>query len=126
MTLEHTPAVRNTLTDTVVGLIDGGPAAGKLIFTLSNGTTVVATLTFSDPAFGASVNGVAAAADITSDPSAIGNASAVAKFIIEDSTGLEVYRGTLGTAGEDINLSSLVIAAGDTVSCSSLTYASSV
>lgn len=119
MAVTHLTAVRTGIADYVVDLIDAGAGAGTLVFNTS-GDVEVATLTFSDPAFGAAVNGVATASSITSDTSATGGT--VAKFVVKDSNGTVVFSGAVGTSGSDINLSSLSVGAGDTVSVSSLTY----
>lgn len=119
MAVTHPTTVRNGLADYVVDLIDAGAGAGTLEFQTS-GNVEVATLTFSDPAFGAATGGTATASAITSDTSATGGT--VAKFVVKDSTGTQVFSGAVSTSGSDINLSSLSVGAGDTVSISSLTY----
>lgn len=111
-------AARNAACDAVVDLIDGGAGAGLLVFRTS-GDVEVATLTFSDPAFGSAATGVATASAITSDTSATGGT--VAKATLETSAATEVIEATVGTSGAEINLSSLTVGAGSTVSISSLT-----
>lgn len=111
-------AARNAACNAVVDLIDAGAGAGVLVFRTS-GDVEVATLTFSDPAFGNASTGVATASAITSDTSATGGTTTKATF--EDSTAAIVLTATVGTSGSDINLSSTTIGAGDTVSVSSLT-----
>lgn len=111
-------AARNAACDAIVDLIDAGVGAGTLVF--QTGADVeVATLTFSDPAFGAAATGVATASAITDDTSATGGTVAQASFF--DSAATKVLEATVGTSGADINLSSLAVGAGDTVSVSSLT-----
>jgi dTDP-4-amino-4,6-dideoxygalactose transaminase len=66
---------------------------------------------------------VATASAITSDTSATGGTAA--KFKVTDSDSNIVFSGTVGTSGADLNLSSLAIGAGDTVSVSSFTYTAS-
>tara|TARA_R110000851_G_scaffold174949_1_gene321154 strand:+ start:5757 stop:6128 length:372 start_codon:yes stop_codon:yes gene_type:complete len=109
---------RNAACNAIVDLVDAGAGAGTLVFETS-GDVEVATLTFSDPAFGGSASGVATASAITSDSSATGGT--VAQASIFDSNALKVLEATVSTAAADINLSSLTIGAGDTVSISSLT-----
>lgn len=68
---------RNAACDGIVDLIDAGAGAGIIrIYTASqpanpqtavSGQVLLATLTFSDPAFGAAATGVATASSITSD-----------------------------------------------------------
>lgn len=123
MAVTHATTVRTGIADYVVDLLDAGAGAGTLEFQTS-GNVEVATLTFSDPAFGAAVSGVATASAITSDTSATGGT--VAKFVTKDSNGNAVFSGAVSTSGSDINLSSLSVGAGDTVSISSLTYTAPV
>lgn len=126
MTLTHSTTAKNAATDAVVDLLDG--AGSKLVFrvggTLGSPGTAAATLTFSTPAFGASSSGTATANSITSDTNATGNASAVSKASLETSGGTIHIYCDVAASGSDINLTNgLTINAGDTVSCSSLTYA---
>lgn len=111
-------AARNAACDAIVDLIDAGAGPGTLVFQTS-GDVEVATLTFSDPAFGAAVAGVATAGAITSDTSATGGV--IAQASIFDSNASKVLEASVGVSGAEINLSSLTIGAGDTVSMSSLT-----
>lgn len=109
---------RNAACDAIVDLIDAGAGAGTLVFQTS-GDVEVATLTFSDPAFGAASGGTATAGAISPDTSATGGTVAQASAF--DSNATKVIEFTVSTSGADINLSSLTIGAGDTVSMSSLT-----
>jgi hypothetical protein len=111
-------AGRNAACNAVVDLIDAGSGAGSLVFRTS-GDVEVATLTFSDPAFGNAATGVATASAITSDTSATGGTTT--KATLQDSDSNIVITATVGTSGSDINLSSTVIGATDTVAVSSLT-----
>jgi hypothetical protein len=113
-------SARNAASDGVVDLVDAGAGAGTLEFETS-GDVEVATLTFSDPAFGASASGVATASAITSDTSATGGTVAQASFYDSNSTKVLECNVTATGGGGSIELSSLSVGAGDTVSCSSLT-----
>lgn len=117
----HPTAVRSALADLVVDRIDAGAGAGTLEFQTAAGVEV-ATLTFSDPAFGAAASGIATASAISSDTNATGGT--IAKAVIKDSTGAEVWTCSVTATGGggDIQLSSVVISAGQTVSMTSLTY----
>jgi len=90
-----------------------------LVFNTS-GNAEVATLAFGATAFGAASSGTATANAITSDTSATGGT--VAKFQAKSGAGTVIFEGAVSTSGSDINLSSLVVGVGDTVSISSLTY----
>ena len=124
MSLVHVVAIRNSLADLVVDLIDAGAGAGYIEFQTS-GDVEVATCPFGDPAFGAAATGTATANAITDDTSATGGT--IAKFRIKDSDNTEVFSGTVTvtSGGGDIELTSVIIGAGDTVSMTSLTYSSS-
>ena len=120
MAVTHPASIRTILADAVVDSIDDGATAGFLIFQTS-GAAEVAKLTFNDPAFGAASGPTATANAITSDTNAAGGTTD--RFICQDSDLVaKGFAGNVLTSGGDINLSSLVIAATDTVSMSSLTY----
>ena len=120
MSLTHTESVRNGLSDYVVDQLNSG---NLVIMTTGEGTEV-ATLPLAASAFGAASSGTATAGTITSDSSATGGTAAT--FKMETSGNTRIFGGSVGTSGEDLNLSSLTIGAGDTVSVSSFTYSSSV
>lgn len=126
MAVTHSTASRDLATNAVVDQLDG--AASKLKFRISPSTVAspgaaAATLTFATPAFGASSSGVATAGAIASDTNAAGNASAVAFASLETTGGVIAIHCAVAASGSDINMTNgLTVAAGDTVSCSSLTY----
>lgn len=126
MALTHVTAVRNGLADYVVDILDTGTtdANGDLVF-MTSGDVEVATLALSNPAFGAAASGTATASAISSDTNATGGT--IAKFKFQDRDNGEVFRGVVtGTGGGgDIELSSVIIGAGDTVSMTSFTYSGS-
>lgn len=125
MAVTHSTAARNAATDAVTALIS---TSGNLVFRISPSTvaspgTAVATLSLSATAFGASASGTATANAITSDTNATGNASPVAFATLQTSGGTIVIHCAVAASGSDINMTNgLTVAAGDTVSCSSLTY----
>lgn len=124
MAVTHSTAARNAATDAVTALIG---ASGKLKFRLTGTVgvpgTAVATLSLSATAFGASSTGTATANAITSDTNATGNAGAVATATLETSGGTVHIHCAVAASASDINMTNgLVVANGDTVSCSSLTY----
>ncbi len=124
MAVTHSTAARNAATDAVTALIStSGNLKFRLSGTVSAPGTAVATLPLSATAFGASSSGTATANAITSDTNATGNASAVATATLETSGGTVVIHCAVAASGSDINMTNgLVVASGDTVSCSSLTY----
>jgi len=125
MAVTHSTSARNAATDAVTALIG---TSGNLVFRISPSTvgspgTAVATLPLSATAFGASSSGTATANAITSDTNAAGNASAVAFATLQTSGGTAIIQCSVAASGSDINMTNgLTVAAGDTVSCSSLTY----
>lgn len=122
-------AARSAAADAVVDLVDGGSGPGTLrIFTACPATpadadtgTLLAELTFSDPAFGAASSGVATASAITADSSANATGTA-ACFRVADSNAAVIFQGSVGTSGADINLVTTSIVATQPVSITSLTF----
>lgn len=127
MAVTHSTASKDAATNAVVDQLDG--AGSKLVFRISPSSvgspgTAVATLTCATPAFGASSSGTATAGAIASDTNAAGNASAVAYATLQTSGDVIAIHCAVAASGSDINMTNgLTVAAGDTVSCSSLTYA---
>jgi len=124
MAVTHPTAFRDTVADLVDSTLS---TTAKLVFRLTGTAgspgTAVATLSFGNPAFGASSSGTITANSITSDTNATGNASPVATATMETGAGTVIVHCAVAASGSDINLSGgLTIGAGDTVSCSSLTY----
>jgi len=112
-------AAQNAACDAIVDLIDVG-GAGTLVFQTS-GDVEVATLTFNATAFGAASAGTATAAAITPDTSATGGTVAQASIFSGGASKIMECTVSAPAGGGDIELSSLTVGAGDTVSCSSLT-----
>lgn len=121
---------RQKVGDALVDEIDAGAGAGTIA--IRTGTqptnvgdadtgTLLGTLTFSDPAFGATnSSGVATASSITSDTNA-DNSGTAGHFRIKDSAGNIHSDGTCGTSGADLNFDNNVIVAGGTIAISSMT-----
>lgn len=122
MAVTHPTAVRQGIADFVVDQLDEGTPPGNLVFRTS-GDVEVATLPFSNPAFGsADGSAICTASSITSDSSATGGT--VAKATLENAAGTAKINCSVTATGGggDIELSAVVISAGQTVSVSSLTY----
>ena len=116
--------------DAVVDLIDAGSGAGTI--QIRSGTqpadpndaatgTLLATLTYTDPAFGATTTGgVSTASSITDDSSAddTGTASWARNL---DSDSNPIFDCDVATTGATLNLNSVAITAGGTVSITSFT-----
>src|SRR3990167_3326321 len=110
MAVTHPTLVRTGIADFVVDQIDEGVPPGLLVMQTS-GDVEVATLTFANPAFGAAASGTAT-----------GGTIAKARFKNAASTDKVICSVTGTGGGGDIELSSVVVSAGQTVSLSSLTY----
>lgn len=123
MVVVLTALTRSAACDAVVDLVDAGAGAGtielKTAASTVAGTNEAATLTFSDPAFGAASSGVATASAITDDTNATGGT--VTDATIFDSNGLAVLQCDVAASASDINLSSVAIGASDTVQITALT-----
>ena len=126
-TTHPTASVRNGMCDHVVDQLDGG----DIQLWDSAETTLLATLTFMSPAFGnagASVEGQAAANAIGSDSSADATGDAAYAYL-RNSGGTVIARcsvsGSGGAGDLKLTTASATITAGQTVSCSSLTYTTS-
>jgi hypothetical protein len=122
-TTTHTTTFRSLVADLIGDTCD----SGKLVFRITGSTantpaTPVATLTLNAAAFPPASSGVITAAAITSDTSAAGGVIAFAT--IQTSADVIKAHCTVGTSGDAINITSggLTVTAGDTVSCSALTY----
>lgn len=124
MAVTHSTAARNAATDAVTALIGtSGNLKFRLSGTIGSPGTAVATLPLSATAFGASSSGTATANAITSDTNAAGNASPVATATLETSGGTVVLHFSVASTGGDVNMTNgLTVNAGDTVTCTSLTY----
>jgi hypothetical protein len=108
----------------VVDQLDLSNPPAKLVMQTSGGTTV-ATLTFSNPAFGAAVSGVATASAITSDTNAVGGTIAKAELRQGGATPVVLCSVTATGGGGDITMNSVIISAAQTVAITSLTYTAS-
>ena len=117
-------AARNAAANAIVDLIDGGSSNGTVkIYTGTAPTNpdtalgsqiLLATLTFSDPAFTASDAGTVFAEAISDDTSADTSGTA-AWARISDSAGTAIIDVDVGVAGATLNLNTTEIIAGATV-----------
>src|SRR5574339_454451 len=130
MAMRLANAVRQLAGDAIVDSLDAGAGAGTCA--IRTGTqptnvgdadtgTLLGTLTFSDPAFGATnSSGVATASAITSDTNA-DNSGTAAHARMKDSTPAIDFDCTCGQGSGDINFDNNVIVAGGTIAISSMT-----
>lgn len=112
-------AARNAAVDAVVDLIDGGSGAGLMRIRAS--TTVLATITLDDPAFGASATGTATGAGFPKSDSSADATGTPDNYQITDSDVTVVISGTAAVGSSEVNCDGN-ITAGQTVTVNSLTY----
>lgn len=123
-------AARNAAADAVVDLLDGGSGAGLLKIysgtmpatpdTAISDQVLLATLTFSDPAFAAAATGTAAASTIADDTSADDTGTAAWARLI-DSAGAVVMDVDVGTTGTTIILNTTNVVSGAVIRITSAT-----
>jgi hypothetical protein len=95
------------------------PAGPDTAITTQN---LLATLRFNATAFAGSVNGVATANAIVSDPSATGGANPATWYrCFKSDHTTPLHDGTVGTSGTNCVIASTTIVAGAVVSCSAFT-----
>ena len=126
MALTHTTAIRAAMASAVLTAIDtttgGGDTTGDLVF-MTTASAAVATLTWSaTPAFATNAGATWTMNAINDDTSATGGTVGLFKF--QNRNNVEVFRGTVTATGGggDIEMSSLAVGSGDTVSVTSFTY----
>ena len=126
-------AAQNAAANAIVDLVDAGSGAGT--FLIYDGTrpasantavttqTLLATLTFSDPAFGAASSGVCTASAITEDSSA--DATGTASWCrIVDSDANVIFDGDVTATGGGgcVELATTTIPAGSQVDVTACTF----
>lgn len=126
MTVSHATSALNAATDAVTALLGTN---ARLKFhptgaTIATPGTVIANLAMpvgASGGFGAASAGVATAGTIVADTNAVGGTVAFATLQTSGSAAIILCQ--VAASGSDINMTNgLVVAAADTVSCSSLTY----
>ncbi len=111
-----TVTARNAAVNAITALLNSGSVKFR-----TSGGTVVASVGFGATAFGAAANGTAAANTMTDDTNATGGTIDHAKLYRSDGV-TEVMQATVTAngGGGDIEMTSLVIGGGDTVSITAL------
>ncbi len=117
-------AGRNNMLDELQALIDQDVGAGNLLIldgsrpaTGGAKTTQLAILALTDPVAPAAAAGVQTFSEIFDDASTV--AGTATWFRLEDNSGDAIIDGDVGTSGSDLNLNSVAISAGGTVSVTS-------
>ncbi len=118
MPVVYSTTVKNSRLTVVRDAIDAGSSNGVLEIGTSGMGTVLATIPLADPC-GSVSSGVLTFSAPVSDTNADATGTA-AEARIKDSNGTTIISGlTVGTSGANINLSSLGVTAGDTVTINS-------
>ena len=128
MSVTHSLAMRNLITDTVGAAFNVGGAGNLIVRTTGSATslgTSIATLTLSASAFvtaGQTNGGQASAKAITSDTSAAGGT--MGGFSLQSSQGTYVVHGSVATSGTELNFAAgvMTVTVGDTVAVTTLQY----
>jgi hypothetical protein len=128
MTVGMATTLRNSRLDAIKTAIDAGPSAGLIRIydgtrpaTGGAATTLLATLTCTDPSAGAAAAGVLTLSAITSDSSADATGTATWARIV-DSTGTFVLDCSVGTSGADINFNTVSFVAGAAIAITSAVF----
>lgn len=118
MAVTYSNTVKDNRMTQVLNAIDGGAGAGYIEICSAAYAAVLATITLSDPC--GTVGTQALTLTMPKSDTIADNTGTAAIARIKDSTGTIVVSGlTVSTSGADINLSSLAITAGDTVTLNS-------
>lgn len=126
MAVSHSTATRNAIADLVVDRIDAGSGAGTIKF-YTSGNVLMGSATFADPAFQSASGGSATmTAGAISAVISLAGTNIMAKFKIFDSDSNEVFNGTVGTSGADLNLTSTEFNQNDSLTINSITYTAAV
>lgn len=125
MALTVSTSVGNAMVDAAVDSVDGGSAGTIKIYTGSRPAspddaatgTLLATFTLSNPAFGAASSKSAALNTVASVTAAATGTAGY--FRAATSAGVAKFDGTVGTSGAELNLNTVSITSGGTVSITS-------
>lgn len=121
MALVLETAARNAVADAMSAAIDIGVSetGGKLVLE-TTGDVEVSLHRFAASSFGAAAAGVITAASLPIDDTDA-DGGTVAQYSIFDRNNLKQLEGVVAVAGQDLDLSSLSVGAGDTVSLTAFT-----
>lgn len=121
MAIVYTTAVKNARLDAVVAQIDAGAGAGVLQIGTTSMASILAEITLNDPS-GTSSGGVLTFSGFPKSDTSANNTGTAAAARIRDSNGVDIITGlSVGTTASDINLDSVSITSGQTVTITSAT-----
>lgn len=99
-------ATRTVVCDAIVDLADAGAGAATIQIATTAFASILATITCSDPAYGAAASGVATLAGTPLQDTLADNTGTAAVWRLRDSNSVVVFDGPVATSGGgDINLS---------------------
>ena len=121
MTLIFETVLRDDIANELDNEINAGvtETGGKLAIETS-ADAEISLHRFDNPAFGAAATGVITMAAPPKDDTSA-NAGTAAQFSIYDRGNIKILEGVVAVTGQDLDLSSLSVGAGDTVSLTSFT-----
>ena len=119
MSITLSTSARDDAVNALADMVDVG-GAGTIEFYTASFATLLAELSFSNPAFGAGTSGTATANAITTDTSA-NDSGTLSVFQIINGEGSPVLSGDVSASGGDINFDSTAVIIGDTIRVDSLT-----
>ena len=125
MAVTYTNAVKTARMTAVRDLIDAGAGAGVLQIGTTGMATILAEITLNDPS-GTIASGVLTLSGFPKSDTSANASGTAAAARIRDSNSVDIVTGlTVGLTGSDINLDSVSITAGQTVTINSavLTHA---
>lgn len=118
MAVTYSNTVKDNRMTQVLNAIDGGVGAGYIEICSAAYASVLATITLSDPC--GTVGSQALTFTMPKSDTTADNSGTAAIARIKDSAGTVIVQGlTVGAGSGDINLSSVAITAGDTVTLNS-------
>lgn len=119
MATTHPTATRTSLAETIRGLVNGGSAPTLVIGTssLSGETGVLCKITLAD--FGAAAAAVTTSASNGNNAVASATGTAAIGEVRTDPTGTVIFTGAVAAGSGEINISSVSIASGDTITLTS-------
>ena len=121
MAIVYTTAVKNARMSAVVNQIDAGAGAGVLQIGTTGMASILAEITLADPS-GTVTGGVLTFSSFPRSDTSANNTGTAAAARIRDSNGVDIITGlSVGTTGSDINLDSVSITSGQTVTITSAT-----
>jgi len=123
MALSHGALTRTALCNAAVDRIDLS-GLGKLVFLTALDATLC-SITLVNPAFGAASGATAALLSVPLQGTVTAGGTTT-KFRLTDGAAVTVIEGTVGTSGQDINLSSVVLAINDVIQVDAISYTAAV